>query len=124
MNKAELRNRLDELKKEVDKVEEESFNHPNGWQWYCNHPILKEYEKVNAQLRRIDDYKLEDIPDYGDHMTMEEFIQSCRYHMFTDDDGFGKYATKDKVSNICIYPSDIAMGIYRNDFTHVVWYNK
>ena len=125
MIEKELKEKLDILKDKLKEVQEESYNHINGWNWYCKHPVVKEYDSISAQYRKIKSYELEDIPNYGHHMTLTEFIDDCKIGpMFTDDDGTGYYATKDKMSNIYIEPSDITSGIYRNDFTHVVWFNK
>lgn len=125
MNKDELKEKLDELKNKLDEIREESYNHADGWEWYCKHPITKEYDKTSAQYRQVKDYKLENLPDYGSHMTLSDFIECCKIGpLFTDYDGFGNYATKDKMSDIYVLPSDITMGIYRKDFTHVVWFNK
>lgn len=86
--------------------------------------------------------KLEKIPDYGHHMTLEHFIECCMDGGFIDYDGYGKYATATQMSNKSVYPSEITgrgeelnyetgewkkikvpIVIDRN-FTHVVWFNK
>ena len=69
-------------------------------------------------------FDLEPLPskDDGDHMTIREFIRAVQSGLLTDDDGVGDYATKDGVSCIAVYPSDIANLDPR--WTHVVWYNK
>lgn len=69
---------------------------------------------------------LSPIPDYGDHMTWETFVECVECGGFTDDDGSGDLATETQIGNQGISPSDIR----RPDFvrpkwaTHVVWYNK
>ena len=68
--------------------------------------------------------KLETIPDYGDHMTLIEFIQYCQVGGFTNDDGDGFYATETGMTNIPVYPSDLVSGKYLDSFSHVVWFNK
>lgn len=55
---------------------------------------------------------------------MEDFISHCECGGFIDYDGFGRYSTEDKESNIEITPSDIKVNEYRKDFTHVMWYNR
>lgn len=42
----------------------------------------------------------------------------------TDDDGFGFYATNDKVSHIYINFYDIINNTYPSWATHVCWFNK
>jgi len=71
-----------------------------------------------------DPIKWESIPDYGAHMTREEFTRHCVDGMFIDDDGFGEYATDLQVSDIKVHPSDVRGGLWDERFTHVVWYNK
>ena len=67
---------------------------------------------------------LEDFDDYGDLMTMEDFVETCKSRCFINYDGFGKYATSTKVSNHTIRPSDVITGRLLHGFTHVVWYNR
>lgn len=80
--------------------------------------------KLSREYRLIKSFELTDISDYAHHMTLKEFIGSVNSGGFIDYDGSGNYATKDKESNITIIPSDITEGVYRKDFTHVVWYNR
>lgn len=57
-------------------------------------------------------------------MTFEEFKISAKYGIFTDDDGYGYYATSDKVSNVYINFSDVLNNTVPEWVTHVCWYNK
>ncbi len=65
------------------------------------------------------------IPSYGDLIPIDEFLEDIRHGNFVDYDGSGHYALVDKVSNIKFRPStfdyDYAV---KNNFTHVVWYNR
>jgi len=61
---------------------------------------------------------MEDIPDYGDLMTKEEFLQCVQCSAITPDDGTGFWATKEKMSDISVWDDTIST------FTHVVWFNK
>ena len=60
----------------------------------------------------------------GDLYELETFISRVRNGGFIDDDGWGYYATETTKSDIEVYPSDIKEGLYRNDFTHVIWINR
>lgn len=86
----------------------------------------QEFREISRQYRKVCDYILEDnvSPNIGDLMTLQKFVDSCKGGGFCNSDGFGNYATKDKISNIEVYPSDIIAGVYRDDFTHIVWYNN
>lgn len=70
--------------------------------------------------------KMRDLPDYGDHMTLEEWISNVKCGGFIDYDGFGYLATETQESNIVIHPSDLQYmeGLFDPKFTHVMWYNK
>lgn len=92
----------------------------------------KKSESVKEQIYLICKYiRLKQDPSlqydkewFGDLMTLEEFIAMCQHNMFVDDDGYGYYATENAKSDILLYPSDITEGIYRKDFSHVIWFNK
>jgi len=66
----------------------------------------------------------EELPEYGDHMTIEEFVQSCKVGLFIDYDGFGRFATKDKESSLMISPSGLKKITIPKWATHVMWYNR
>jgi hypothetical protein len=69
---------------------------------------------------------MEPIPNYGDHMTIQEFQSMVNVGLFTDYDGHGVYATATEMSDITVHPSDLygrEDGRGKN-FTHVVWFNK
>jgi hypothetical protein len=68
---------------------------------------------------------MRNIPDYGDHMTMEKFIGAVASGGFTDSDGYAKYATESvmmETETVC--PSDVAKGKVDLYYSHVVWFNK
>lgn len=53
-----------------------------------------------------------------------DFIRDCNNGKLTDTDGIGYYATADGKSDIEIMPSDVRENIYRDDFSHVQWFEK
>lgn len=67
---------------------------------------------------------MKDIPDYGDHMPLEDFVECCKDGMFIDYDGWGHYASEKKMSTKIIRPSNVTDGTYKKNFSHVVWFNK
>nr|DAN43757.1 MAG TPA: hypothetical protein [Caudoviricetes sp.] len=95
-----------------------------AWEAYVNSDIVKTVKVLSQKVRLLQQPYMDDIPDYGDIMPLEEFIQSVKLGLFTDYDGSGYYATENACSDITIYPSDITSGTYRRDFTHIVWFNK
>lgn len=75
--------------------------------------------------------KFEDIPDYGDHITLKEFEDSVLSNMFTNDDGSARLATSTQMSNVYITPSTFYYLVTEGELdkldkwaTHVVWFNK
>jgi hypothetical protein len=68
--------------------------------------------------------KLTEIPEYGNAMSLDEFIGHCKSGGFIDYDGYGNYCTEDKMTDITILPSDIKAGMYRNDFEKIIWFNR
>lgn len=60
----------------------------------------------------------------GDTMTLDEFKNSVKSGMLTDDDGYGYYATETSKSDVIIMPSDVKENLIREDFSHVIWFNK
>lgn len=129
MTEQEYEKKLDELDDKVHEIWEQSFEkpYPESYEWYKNHPILKEYNKIYREYKLIKTPILSDMSDLDKkcHMKFKEFEKYCKIGpMFSDYDGSGVYATKDKVSDIGIRPSDIVSGVYRKDFDYVCWYNK
>lgn len=70
--------------------------------------------------------KTEELPTYGDHMTLDDFVKACKSGSFIDYDGFGNYATKDLMFDKIVYPSDVTKTNFKPkpEFTHVVWFNR
>lgn len=60
----------------------------------------------------------------GELIPIEEFVRICQNELYSDNDGYGRYATEKGVSDVAIYPSDILDDKYRKDFSHVMWFNK
>lgn len=69
-------------------------------------------------------FRFEPIPDYGDHMTLQDWISACDCGGFIDYDGHGDLATADQCSNFQISPSERHLVKIPEWATHVVWYNK
>ena len=101
-----------------------------NYQEYCDKreaacgDSLVELKKLELQLRMTKEPILSDIPDYGDVMSLSDFIGSCESGGFINSDGFGRYVKDGKETDIEIYPSDVKNGNLREEFTTIVWYNK
>jgi len=62
------------------------------------------------------------IPDYGDLMTVQEWLECVEGGMFIDYDGHGRPAKDGLMSSMFISPSR-ARSI-PIDATHIVWFNR
>ena len=58
MNKEELKKKVELLENEVNDIWHESFDKEDGWEWYKNHPKLKEYIDTNREYKLVKDYVL------------------------------------------------------------------
>lgn len=87
-------------------------------------PEQSQISELSGKMKLIQIPEFDEIPDYADVMTFEDFIENCAVGNFIDYDGFGYYATEDKMTDIRIYPSDTTEGVYRKDFPKVVWFNR
>lgn len=69
--------------------------------------------------------KFEPLPNYGDHMTIDEFVQTCQSGGFIDYDGHAALATDSAVSDQDVCPSEIIADRQLPSWaTHVVWFNR
>jgi hypothetical protein len=92
----------------------------------------KEAHSVAESLYFIGKYKrkLQDpIVEYGKEwkgtlMEMEDFKNLALSDSITDEDGYGFYATISSKSNVVIMPSDVKENILRDDFSHVMWFER
>ncbi len=59
-------------------------------------------------------------------MTFEEWEGGVKCTAYTDDDGYGYWSDGEvKFVNLGrVYPSDWKAGKWKNNASHIVWYNK
>jgi predicted nuclease with TOPRIM domain len=88
-------------------------------------PIMEELYFLEKDLRQIQDPIMVFGKKWkGKIYTFEEFKNLVFNNELKDMDGYGYYATDNAKSDIIIRPSDIIENIYRNDFTHVIWFKN
>ena len=81
--------------------------------------VLEEAERSEQMM------PLKPLPDYGELMPIDEFVEAVNSGMFIDDDGSGYYATAKGMSDVLALPSLVRKGIVpHRTFTHVMWFNK
>tara|TARA_R110000772_G_scaffold17946_3_gene50094 strand:+ start:206416 stop:206811 length:396 start_codon:yes stop_codon:yes gene_type:complete len=119
-----LETQIDETNAEI-KARDKVWDNSKSWFDYENHmdDLWEKNAELGRQFRVIQPYEMNEAPS-GDVMTLKEFIENVECGGFIDYDGSGYYTKDNLESNITIYPSDITNGMYRNDFTHVSWYNR
>lgn len=111
---------------------------------YTSHMTLKQkisfywwhyktrYNPKNIYYRFLDwhhihfqEHRIENIPEYGDIYSMEEFKANCDCGGFINDDGFAHPIINDMMDgDIIIMPSQIKKGKYINKYESVVWFNR
>lgn len=70
--------------------------------------------------------ELKPMPKYGDLIPIQDFYIQVQDGDFTDDDGYGYYATEFGMTWIKVRPYDFTfnMPVLAESFTHVAWFNK
>lgn len=94
---------------------------------FCNkaHDVKDKLYAIDKFLRLKEDPVLSYGKEWAGTMyDINYFKEMCEHEMFTDEDGFGYYATETAKSNIIVKPSDFTSKMVREDFTHVLWFNK
>jgi len=121
----EIEFEITELQRDINKFDKTwDYQRPiNEYQdatkeWYDQINILDREKR----LLMIPEY--EDIPSYGDKMSLIAFVVNVVDGNFIDYDGSGNYVKDEKMSNIGIYPSDVAFNSLRSDFDTIIWFNR
>lgn len=130
----EYRSRIERLEKEIDELSD--YIHTKMYSVnMIDIKTIDEYDNIcrdekrklnelNRKLRMIEPYNLSDIPNYGDIMSLEHFIDCVKSGGFIDYDGFGRYIDNDRMTSIEIYPSDIKHDSIRKGFDNIIWFNR
>lgn len=127
MTVEQLDREKERLKNKYNEIEDQCIHDGLSWDEFC-----KKAKKEKEGLYFIDKYKrLKQDPavEYGkewkgDTLTLEEFVRKCKNKEFVDEDGVGYYATESAKSDVKIFPSDVEENLIREDFSHVIWFNK
>ena len=124
--------RIEEIDAEVEKLEailEEKnkvWDINRSYEAYCKDrdPEISKICEFDRERRMIQPYTLSELPNYGDVMSLEEFVDCCRSGGFIDYDGYGKYVKAHQETDIKIHPSDVKHNSIRKDFDTIIWYNR
>ena len=122
---AQLRIKIIELNN-IREDKRKNWDNSRPWEEYVELTKVEDEEaiKLDRKIRLIRPYKLEDIPDYGTIMTLNEFKNNVRNGGFVDYDGHGKYIDGDKMTDINIYPSDVKHKSLRHKLNKIIWFNR
>lgn len=125
---------LEELEEKRSKASQELHDALNGkeaseadsYDEYCNilHPFYDRLAYYEKKIKAIRPVELKPLSEYGHLMTLEEFVECVSDGGFIDYDGFGHYVIDNQETNVEVHPSEIAEGNIRNEFTHVMWFNR
>ena len=114
-----------ELKRtEISMKEEEDPT--DSWEEFCEYmkPEWDELAKLDRERRMLMTPEFDVLPDYGDVMSLEHWLECVAEGGFIDYDGHGYYVRDGKESNIMLHPSDVKHNSVRKDFDTIIWYNK
>jgi hypothetical protein len=87
-------------------------------------PEIKKLGELSREKRMMMPYKLSALSDFGDVMSLKQFIDCVNAGGFIDYDGYGYYVKDNQETNIIIYPSDIKYKAIRKEFDTIVWFNR
>ena len=125
-------NRITQLKQELKLAQEKSQKRfddaPPGMNFEEYEEYFNETDndigRLSRNLRLIMEPTFTELPDFGDVMPLEDFIENVNMGGFIDYDGWGSYVRDGKKSDITINPSDVKHNSIRTDFDTIIWYNR
>jgi len=102
------------------------------WKDYCDLtlPLTEEINKSFAiMLSYIEssyNTKINDFPEYGQYIELQEFKSCCEAHGFVDEDGSGNLCIKNKMTDYSVSPSFILKysGFINKCYDGIFWFNK
>lgn len=123
----ELVKDADRLEAEYNAIETQCLKDNMTFDAFCEkaHDVKEKLYFIEKYIR----LKQEPTITYGKEwngklMLLEDFKRDCGTGFYTDDDGYGYYATESSKSDIQVYPSDITENVYRTDFPYIIWFNR
>ncbi len=124
--------RIKEIELEIENLnaiiekKEKTWDFKKPFEEYSEYlrPERKKLSELDREMRMIKPYELEEIPTYGNVMSLEDFIDNVKCGGFIDYDGFGNYVIDNKMTDIEIYPSDIKYKAIRKEFDTIIWFNR
>jgi len=103
--------------KSRDLIESEEIRNGSGWDKWSE-------EHMRALLDRNKENIFKPMPDYGELIPIEGFIEEVKFGSYTPDDGSGYYAIEGLMSYKDIDWKELKTGKYDKRWTHIAWFNK
>lgn len=109
-----------------NKKDDDSYKINERYQEFLDNrePEQSQLGILHRRKRLIKPYKLSKLSDFGDVMTLDDFIGNVKCGGFIDYDGFGMYLKGDMETDIEIYPSDVKNRSIRKEFEKIIWFNR
>lgn len=126
---SELSSERNRLEEKYSEIEDECLKDNLSYAEFCNkaHDVKEKLFAIDKFMRLKEDPVLTYGKEWsGKLYEINNFRELCdeAHQVFTDEDGFGYYATETSKSSIIVKPSDFVYDMVRDDFTHVLWFNK
>jgi hypothetical protein len=126
---------IEEIKKQLELARTEYDNAMNNLPFDENYSFIKMEEDLRPYSEKVGKLsslyrlhcpitELNEIPTYGDLMSIDDFVNACKDGWFIDYDGSGNYCVDGKMTNITIIPSDVKSNKYRKEFKEIIWFNR
>jgi hypothetical protein len=122
---------LDFLDRKIQKIYDEAYRKDNNiifdqkrWSKVVPYQLKELRKKIDQKIRLNLIPKYSELSQYGDLMSVADFVKCVENGTFTNYDGYGCYVKDGKESQIEIYPSDVKSNAIRLDFQHVIWFNR
>lgn len=119
---------IEKLDNEFQKILEDSAKKGTSWEELCDLTKNNRMERflLDKEKRLMQEPSVIFNKEWNaDKITLSEFILKSQKGILTDETcNNAFYATEKTKSDIHIYPSDILMNKYRNDFSFVLIFNN
>lgn len=115
------------LKTRYNSIEDDCVKRGVGWNEFQElvHDEAEGLYFISKYKRLLQDPVVEYGKEWkGDTYTLEQFKNMALNKELIDEDGIGYYATESAKSDVEILPSDVIENLIREDFSHVIWFNR
>ena len=117
----------EKAQKRFEEIQDQCVKEGKSFDEFCE--LAKDEREKLYLISKHKRLRQDPIIEYGKEWkgtlyTLEEFKKLVMDGALTDTDGSGLYATETSTSDVEIVPSDVEENLIREDFSHVMWFNK